>query len=562
VQLSKKDHAGIEPNTKSFFEKNSNSIWMLSTDEQYGRLKQVFLDGRVLYYAWPCYNKVTHNHTGDVVFQPRHNAEDMVYDPKRNSVWINSGEGLLRFSLSDKQFHRIGALSKLTNLKNDDRGVGIDLDRDGRVWVGTYTMGIFIYDPEADQVRPLFTDPDVQQKVGAENLHIYCDPAGITWISNWNGKGLYELLPINPLVKRYNANPSKKDSLSSGMITTIVRGPQGKLWIGTADGLNIFDPIREKFEVLRAKDLPGLKGTAIIPLYIDTLHHTAWLNAGSQDTFEKYFGMQMYEMDLRTMQCRPVVFKIGTKQLDRFVISHTLIRPYEDGIIFPEEKSRTVFELKRGNLVANPLFPAKSQGGYGGMVVVEDRYIFIQNGGPLPNSTYEKIDGKWTKIPSPLDSLLWGSALYSAKDKTYWVSSRDELIHYDKDFAKIRSYKRREGYHPVALNMEFDDEGNIWLISETKKISRVNIATGVITTLSEKDGHREQDNYWFAPLTKDAGGNLYLGIGWKTGVGDPNWGLDRIYPERYAATNKARIYLSALAINQKPFMPPAGLNGT
>ena len=67
--------------------------------------------------------------------------------------------------------------------------------------------------------------------------------------------------------------------------------PQGKLWIGTADGINIFDPLTETFEVLREKDLPGIKGTAIIPLYIDTVRQKAWLNAGSQETFEQYFGM-------------------------------------------------------------------------------------------------------------------------------------------------------------------------------------------------------------------------------------------------------------------------------
>ena len=71
------------------------------------------------------------------------------------------------------------------------------------------------------------------------------------------------------------------------MISTIFAGPEGKLWIGTADGLNIFDPETEKFEVLREKDLPGINGTAIIPLYIDTVRQKAWLNAGSQ---KQYFG--------------------------------------------------------------------------------------------------------------------------------------------------------------------------------------------------------------------------------------------------------------------------------
>ena len=68
------------------------------------------------------------------VNHPRHDAEDMVYDPKRNSVWINSGDGLLEFSLNDKQFRPVDALNELIKLKDYDRGVGIDIDRHGRIW--------------------------------------------------------------------------------------------------------------------------------------------------------------------------------------------------------------------------------------------------------------------------------------------------------------------------------------------------------------------------------------------------------------------------------------------
>ena len=67
------------------------------------------------------------------------------------------------------------------------------------------------------------------------------------------------------------------------MIYHIVPAAEGKVWLGTGDGLNIFDPETETFEVLREKDLPGIKGKAIIPLGVDTIHQKAWLNAGSTD---------------------------------------------------------------------------------------------------------------------------------------------------------------------------------------------------------------------------------------------------------------------------------------
>ena len=55
-----------------------------------------------------------------------------------------------------------------------------------------------------------------------------------------------------------------------------------------------------------------------------------------------------------------------------------------------------------------------------------------------------------------------------------------------------------------------------------------------------------------APITKDVRGDLYFGIGAKWGTGDLNWGLDRVYPERFSSDTSA-VYLSALFINQKPF---------
>ena len=89
---------------------------------------------------------------------------------------------------------------------------------------------------------PAFSDPGLQKSVGDANLHVYCDRDGIAWISNWQPYGLYELLPFNPSVKRYAAKPGMQDSLSNGIIWNIVAADKGKVWIGTQDGLNIFDP--------------------------------------------------------------------------------------------------------------------------------------------------------------------------------------------------------------------------------------------------------------------------------------------------------------------------------
>ncbi|TMI84870.1 MAG: hypothetical protein E6H10_05005 [Bacteroidetes bacterium] len=542
LQLSKAQDPGIAWNTnKSFFDKSSNSIWVLRTYEP--RLEQIFLGGKIQYYSWPCYRKnVTH---------PRHNAEDMVYDPKRNSIWINSGDGLLEFSLDDKQFRPVDALNELTKQKSYDRGVGVDKDRQGRIWFSTYSEGIFIYDPETKQTKPVFSDHDTQLKTGKANLHIYCDRDGIVWTADWQGNGIYALLPFNPTVKRYAANPSAKNTLSSGLISTIIPGPQGKLWLGTADGLNIFDPVTETFEVLREKDLPGIKGTSIIPIYIDTLQQKDWLNAGSQQTEQQYFGMGMYEMDIKTRKCSRIIFMDGSKRIDTFYVQHGMVRSYKNGFIFCDQL-HGVFEIKEGSLVANLLIPLLPEN-QGNILLVEDRYLFLQHGGMLHNFAFENKNGKWTRVPNQLDNVAWFSALYNKKDQTYWVSEVNNLVHYNKEFRVVKAYGAGDGYSAPMLTMRFDNYGNLWFANMSKEIGRLNTATGIFSTFSETDGYQKMDFYWTnAPITKDVRGDLYFGIGAKWGTGDLNGGLDRVSLERFSSATSA-VYLNALSINQKPF---------
>ena len=218
-----------------------------------GGLEQIFLDGKIQYYSWPCYRKNV-NH-------PRHDAEDMVYDPKRNSIWINSGDGLLEFSLNDKQFRPIDALNELIKSKDYDRGVGIDIDRHGQDMVCNISQWIFLFmirkQNRCESHFQILLCKNAQEKTTfifiATGMELCGHPIGVVTV----------FMNCCLIIRRLNVmlpDPKLPGSLSNKNIANIVPGPQGKMWIGTADGLNIFDPETEKFEVLREKDLPGIKG--------------------------------------------------------------------------------------------------------------------------------------------------------------------------------------------------------------------------------------------------------------------------------------------------------------
>jgi len=524
----------------------SNSFWMLH-NEQLGEaaLWQISLDdGKKQSYKWPCYSSnIGHRHT----------AEAIRFDDRRNSIWINSGEGLLEFSLIDKQFHRIAAMNELVKLKDYDRYVGIDLDKFGRVWLATKPKGILIYDPQTESLEQLFSDPVLQEQTGEHNLHLYCDRDGITWVSDYIGKGIYELLPFNSVIQRYDANPEIKGSLSNGSIYTTVAAENGKMWIGTEDGLNIFDPSKDKFEVLREKDLPGIKGLTIAPLYVDTVRQKAWIQARSPG-LNKQNEMEMYEMDMQTRKCRPITFSDGLKKLNTFSIEPTWINPYQNGFLLFDER-HGVFEIRGDSLVADLIIPFKAS--VGRFVLGNDHLLFLQGGGSGINFTFEKINGSWGKKAHLLDSLPWLSMLYNGIDHSYWVSFKYELVHYDKNFKILNKYGQEVGYNGSIYNMQMDNEGNLWFTNVLNQIGRLNKTTGIITILTEAEGFKKQTFTWFSPGARDSRGNIYFGAGtWKASGG----GFDRIYPESYTSLPTSTVYFRSLAINHSPFSLPTGLN--
>jgi hypothetical protein len=196
----------------SIFDKASNSVWMLPVDKD--SLIQISLStGEAKVYGWPCFKKIP------TKMAPRFGAEAMVYDKERNCIWINSHDGLIQFSLSNKQFHTVEAFQPLVQLKEYDRWVGIDLDVHGRIWLATLPKGILIYNPADGSVKqPFPDDPKLQGDISEGNMRIKCSKDGTVWLSYWLVKGFYQLKPFSQAARRFNLDFVKGNPLYTNIV--------------------------------------------------------------------------------------------------------------------------------------------------------------------------------------------------------------------------------------------------------------------------------------------------------------------------------------------------------
>ena len=531
---------------RSILDTSSNSIWILAPQ---GLLQVSLSTGKQDEYNLPCHR--TQKFPGYV-----HRTTSICFDRKGNSIWLNTSDGLIQFTLIDKKFHQIGEFTTVVNEKprNSEPSyfstAGMGIDPHGRIWLGTRPNGILIYDPQTRSITQPHLSNFRETQIKSQDVQVsqnslspvYFDDEGIVWVKG-RSTGIYQLNPINPVVTYYSANPSTKFSLSNDHIATVLMGPDDKLWLGTYDGINIFDPATDFFQTLHEKDLPGFHGKNIMPLAMDSSRQTTWLKSWPPEG--------LYEMDITTRKCRKITIadKKGDSLFNAGTMSAEQAIPYKNGVIF-SLFGRGVFMVVKGSLVAEFMIPVSVP--IGRMVMVEDRLLLLKSISGSDNLTYVEQNGKWTLKPSPLDTVQWTNIYFNRKDRTLWVGSEKEIIHYDINFHVIRHYRDDfPGFNVRSLMP--DNYGHIWFVNGRSQISRLDTVSGKFMLVSAKDGLEKQDFAREQPRIKDTYGNLYYLSN--------NGGMNKISPEKFnAKPHPSSLYLRSITINQKPFSPITNAN--
>lgn len=130
---------------------------------------------------------------------------------------------------------------EVTELTQDERGF---------IWVGTI-RGLFRYDGYEYKKIVLNIDGYDFSKVYVRSLLI--DRQGMLWIGSMTD-GLFQLNTISLQVTQYTHNPNNKSSISSNQINGLAQNNNGELWIGTSYGLDKLDIDSESFTHFRSSE--------------------------------------------------------------------------------------------------------------------------------------------------------------------------------------------------------------------------------------------------------------------------------------------------------------------
>ena len=146
-------------------------------------------------------------------------------------LWIATGDGLARFDGLSLQPQPLSAGPRTV-----ERNLGwvrtLLGARDGRVWIGTETRGLAVYDPHDEQIRLL--EPDVRAQPTVFALAEGRD--GSVWAGSLGG-GLRHFDPEGRSLEVWRAD-ARTGSLPDNRVQSLLVDRDGSLWVGSWGGLS------------------------------------------------------------------------------------------------------------------------------------------------------------------------------------------------------------------------------------------------------------------------------------------------------------------------------------
>jgi len=166
-----------------------------------------------------------------------------IFEDSRGLIWIGTQNGLNCYN---------GYEVKKLNRSGDPKAISeshikcLFEDQSGIIWIGTIDNGVYSYDPVLDKFRSFCHNSIDPLSLSSNHvLTIYQDNNDIIWIGT-RGGGLVRFDKKPETFYSYLINPNTPDS-KRNIISAITEISPGKLWIGTHDGIYLFDTSNESF---------------------------------------------------------------------------------------------------------------------------------------------------------------------------------------------------------------------------------------------------------------------------------------------------------------------------
>jgi len=191
-----------------------------------------------------------------------------VFEDKSGGLWLGTKGGGLLFSKDRKNFTQNGSTDKNSRV-NSFFEVNNDL------WVGTGDV-ILIYRNHDFNVTPLTVEYRKGDSLSLSGPKITCivkDKSGTIWVGTQES-GLNRVTGYKdnmPVFKQYPENIGVSGAIQNNRISCMLVDKSNRLWIGTYNGLQLYNRAKDNFELLSQYTSDKLSNNTILSMVEDGL---------------------------------------------------------------------------------------------------------------------------------------------------------------------------------------------------------------------------------------------------------------------------------------------------
>jgi len=210
-------------------------------------------------------------------------------------IWASTSDGLKKITFDGQKLD-------IQLFEHINRQIGISdggckiaaifEDEGGLIWIGTDKNGLFMFNPRTHKLRHFKPDGG-RNNIKSNNIRkIIKDDSGNYWIGTLDGLSIYN--PISDRFTNYQNNPHDPNSLSHNSIYEVFQDNYGSIWIGTYyGGVSIVHPNHTNFDIYQYDTNGSGLSSNIVGAIVEDAQHNLWIGTegGGLNYYDRATGL-------------------------------------------------------------------------------------------------------------------------------------------------------------------------------------------------------------------------------------------------------------------------------
>ncbi|WP_199119451.1 hybrid sensor histidine kinase/response regulator transcription factor [Pedobacter sp. ASV28] len=407
-----------------------------------------------------------------------------LFEDKEKRIWVGSKNGPKCFDPRTKKLLKLPtALSNSAELMAA-KIIVIRQDKLGNLWFGSETAGLFRYDIRSNTLK-LFkhSETDTKSLLSDWIRDIYVYDEQHIWIGTRNGLSIFNT--IDQGFTNYAHNPLDPDGLNDSTIWSFMQDEASGIWIGTfAGGLNVYYPSNANFANIgeRIGNKMGLSHLVVNAIFEDK-DGGLWIGTygGGINYLNRQTGAYKY-YDIRNDQRQT---RNGVKSLAEDANGNLWVGTL-DGLCSFNKITKKIdfykFAITQGKFSENLI----------NSIVPEQDGVWVgTNGGGLRHLRADRSYTTFVHSPQDKTSISDNFVVALIKDAqdNLWVGTQNGLNYYDTKKNKFKRFVKRAAPNSLSNNSIItlfkDSKDRLWIGTEGGGLNYYNPITNKFYPLNE-----------------------------------------------------------------------------